>query len=212
MIAPLRSPAIENPTQLVPKRFLVILPAIRRQANRALRQLRGEFREEILQEVIANTFLAWVRLVKQGREQVARPTPLTDYALRQIRAGRRTGCRLNGHDVLSPYARRRHNLTIERLDQRIDSTGDWNQQLIEDRTAGPAETAAARLDLTAWIGTLSARNRRIAKALSQGESTSAVARQFGLSPGRISQLRAWFQCRWEQFQGCQQTAGSKQIL
>jgi hypothetical protein len=207
MIARSRKSAAEKHIPLVPERFLAMLPAICRQANMALRQLRGEFRDEMIQEVIANTFLAWVRLVKQGREQVARPTPLTNYALRQVRAGRRTGCRLNGQDVLSPYARRIRNLTIERLDQRIDLTDDWNQQLIEDRTAGPAETAAARLDVQAWFRTLSSRNRRIAKALAKGETTCAAARQFGLSPGRISQLRAWFQWRWERFQGCQQTVG-----
>ena len=63
--------------------------------------------------------------------------------------------------------------------------------LVEDRRAGPAETAAARLDLTAWLGTLSKRNRLIAKALSMGETTGDVARRYALSPGRVSQLRVW---------------------
>ena len=73
--------------------------------------------------------------------------------------------------------------------------------LVEDRKAGPAETAIARLDLSAWMCTLSKRNRRIAKALSLGETTNAVARQFGLSAGRVSQLRVWLREHWERFLG-----------
>jgi DNA-binding NarL/FixJ family response regulator len=77
----------------------------------------------------------------------------------------------------------------------------WNQQLVEDRQAGPAEIAAARIDVAAWLGSLSKRHRRIAKALALGTSTSEVARQFGLCPARISQLRSWFRRHWEEFQG-----------
>ena len=41
------------------------------------------------------------------------------------------------------------------------------------------------------------------EALALGEQTAAVARQFGVSPGRISQLRVDFRKNWEQFQaGC----------
>ena len=64
-----------------------------------------------------------------------------------------------------------------------------NRLLVEDRKAGPAETAAARMDLAAWFGTLTKRNRKIAKALALGEPTAAAAKKFGISPGRISQLR-----------------------
>ncbi len=72
--------------------------------------------------------------------------------------------------------------------------------LCEDRRAGPAETAAARLDLADWFRKLSPRNRRIARALALGEQTNVVAQRFGLTAGRISQLRAWFRNHWEQFQ------------
>ena len=72
---------------------------------------------------------------------------------------------------------------------------------MEDRHAGPAETAAARIDVAAWLRTLSKRNRKIANALAGGERSSVVAKQFGLSCGRISQLRDWFRRQWHEFQG-----------
>ncbi len=206
MIAPMPSVCADHLTQRPHERFAELVPQIRLQAAWALRALRREARDEFIQEVIANAFVAWSRLVAQGREHIARPTPLADYALRQVHAGRRVGCRLNSHDVLSPAARRRQRLEIERLDQWKEGTESWSQFLVEDRHAGPAETAAARMDLAAWWTTLSGRNRRIAKALAGGESTGVVARQFGLSPGRISQLRGWLRRHWEQFQGDRHSA------
>ncbi len=72
---------------------------------------------------------------------------------------------------------------------------------MEDHRSGPAETAAARIDVAAWFHALSPQNRRIAQALALGEPTAEVARQFGVSPGRISQLRVDFRRSWEQLQG-----------
>ena len=40
-----------------------------------------------------------------------------------------------------------------------------------------------------------------------GEQTNVVAQRFGLAPGRVSQLRAWFRNHWEQFQAEAQPGG-----
>ena len=100
-----------------------------------------------------------------------------------------------------PAASTLHGFTVERFGQKDPQTGVWNEQLVEDRRAGPAQTAIARLDLAAWYRTLSKRNRKIAGALSRGETTADVARRDALSPGRVSQLRVWLLKHWEQFQG-----------
>ena len=185
------------------EKFLALLPQIRQQAMFAFRGLRAEAREELTEEVVANAFCAFAQLVRRGKAALAYATPLAQFAIRQVRAGRRVGGRLNVHDIMSPHARCAHSLTIERLEQRDDRTGAWNQLLVEDHRAGPAETAAARIDVAAWFRALPKRNRRIAQALALGEQTAAVARQFGVSPGRISQLRVDFRRSWEQFQaGC----------
>jgi hypothetical protein len=188
-------------------RFLTMLPQIRRQALTAFRNQRFELREELIQEVIANSYRAWVLLVRRGKEPVVYPTPLAQFAIRQVRGGRRVGGRLNLHDILSPQARRHYGITIERIDRRDPQAGIWGEMLVEDRKAGPAETAAARIDLRAWLCTLSKRNRQIARALSLGETTNAVARQFGLSASRVSQLRVWLREHWEQFQGGKNAVG-----
>jgi len=208
MIAPLRTNTQNHqPDAAVQHQFLTMLPQIRRQAWMVFRDRRAEAREELIEEVIANAYCAFAQLVRRGKQAVAYPTPLAHFAIRQVRVGRRVGSQLNKQDLLSPYARRIQGFTIERLDRPDKSTGAWRQILVEDQHTGPAETAAARIDVAEWFGTLPRRQRRIAKALALGASTSAVARQFGLCPARISQLRSWFRGHWERFQSRTQPNG-----
>jgi hypothetical protein len=182
-------------------RFLLLLPAIREQARFAFRNERPERRQELIAETIANAFVAFVRLVNRGLDDLIYPTPLTTYAVKQVRAGRRTGSRLNVRDVSSPYAQRAKHFTLSRLDRYDAQNDEWREILIEDRHAGPAQTAAARLDIGAWFATLPRKKRRIAATLATGEATTKAARKFRVSPGRISQLRREFQDSWADFQG-----------
>jgi DNA-binding NarL/FixJ family response regulator len=200
MSAPLRSKSLQHETGLDGERFLGMLPQILRQARIASRGLRAEARDELMQEVVANAYCAFVQLVLNGKAAVAYPTPLAQFALRRIRAGRRVGNRMNSRDVLSPRAGRVQRPTIESLDGHDPRTGRWKDILVEDRHAGPADIAAARIDIAAWLGTLSPRHRQIVQALATGETTSTVARKFNLTNGRISQLRQWFRAHWERFQ------------
>jgi hypothetical protein len=206
MIAAIRPDVFDDQIENAQEVFLAMLPRIRRQAHRAFGHLDLELRDELVAEAVAFAFCAFVGLARQGRLALAYPTPLADYAIRRVCSGRKAACRMNRNDVLSHYARRSNGLSIKRLDRR-DESGQWTQILVEDRHAGPAETAAARIDVSAWLGTLSKRNQKIAKALAVGEGNSSVAKRFGLSCGRISQLRAWFRSAWEQFQGGNQLAG-----
>jgi hypothetical protein len=69
------------------------------------------------------------------------------------------------------------------------------------KRATPADVAACRIDFAEWLRRLTARLRRIALALAAGETTSAAARMFGVSPARISQIRDLLKRSWEAFQG-----------
>ena len=73
--------------------------------------------------------------------------------------------------------------------------------LVEDRHAGPADTARVRLDFAAWLKSLPYRVRRIAKVLANGETTTAAAEKFELSAGRVSQIRGELRQAWQRFQG-----------
>ena len=102
--------------------------------------------------------------------------------------------------MLSPCAHRAGRIKVERIDRHDKTTGTWDQLLLEDHRAGPADTAAAHLDLVAWLKLLSPRNRQIARALAVGEMTATVAKDFNLTAGRISQLRKLLFEHWDEFQ------------
>ena len=170
-------------------RFVEMLPRIRRQASVAFRRLRPDRKDELIQEVVANAYCAFVRLVDRGKGDLAYATPLAKFAIWQVTAGRQVGTKPNLRDVLSPQAHAAGEITVERLDEFDHEQGELRAALIEDRRTTPADTAAARIDVAAWLRSLSPRSRRIAMTLAMGESTSVVARQFNLSSARISQLR-----------------------
>jgi len=90
---------------------------------------------------------------------------------------------------------------VKSLDRFNADAGEWREVLVEDKKAGQADTAAARIDTPAWLRTLPRRNRRIAKILATGETTNAAAKKFGVSAGRISQLRRELEASWAAYQG-----------
>ncbi len=182
------------------KGFLAMLPVIRTHTRIAFRDLDAEAREEAVQEAICNAMVAYQRLFRLGKTDVAYPSALARFAVAQVRSLRKVGGRQNCRDVASRHCQRRHGIVVERLD-RFDSNEEiWREVLVEDKRAGPAETAAARLDFGVWLGGLPGRLIRLASFLASGETTNAAARKFRVSAGRISQLRGELQRSWHVFQ------------
>jgi hypothetical protein len=182
--------------------FLALLPQIVQHAKFAFRHLRGEARQDAIQETIANALVAFVALVRRGKMAIAYPTVLARYAVAQIKDGRRVGNKLNVREVLSPYAQRLKGFQVERLDRHDkDDENAWCEVLVEDRHAGPADTARVRLDFSDWLDSLKRRDRKIALKLAEGDKTSDVAKRFKISAGRISQLRRELAESWHKFVG-----------
>ena len=183
------------------KAFLGMLPQILTHAKCAFSFLKPEARAEAVQEVVANACQAYARLVELGKTDVAYPIALARYGVRQTRDHRKVGGHLNIRDVLSRYCQTRKGVVVERLDKFDTQENSWEEVLVEDRHAGPAATACARLDMDSWLKTLPVRHRRIAQYLSLGSRTSEAARKFRVSNGRISQLRKELAKSWQRFAG-----------
>ncbi len=183
------------------ERFLELLPQIRRVAKHAFRRCPSDEREEAMAEVIAHAWIGFQSLMDRGLEHRIFASPLAKFAIKRVRAGRCVGCSRNINDVMSPYAQRERGIHVERLDDYDKRRDRWREILVEDRHAGPAETAAARIDFCEWFRQMPRRMRRIAKRLAEGESTGRVARRFRLTTGRISQMRREMRRRWDDFQG-----------
>lgn len=132
---------------------------------------------------------------------MAYATPLAQYAIRQVRDGRRVGSSLNIKDVSSQYAQHRKGIVMESLDRFDTEANEWQEVLVEDRTSGPDQIAATRIDFAAWLKSLPRMKRQIAKTLATGETTKKAARKHRVSPGRISQVRKELLEAWESFIG-----------
>src|SRR5208283_3691625 len=153
------------------------------------------------QEVVANACQAYARLVALNKTAIAYPMALARYGVKQCREHRKVGGHLNIGDVVSRYCQVSKNLVVERLDKFDKTEEAWQEALVEDRHAGPADTARVRLDFSDWLASLKRRDRRIAEFLANGESTSAAARRFKVSAGRISQLRRELAANYRAFVG-----------
>ena len=172
------------------QRFLQLLPRIRSQAQSRFRHLPPEAREEATAEVIASSLVSYARLVALGQEDRAFATTLVRYAIAQFRAGRRVGSPMNVRDLTSDLCRQKNGVSVEQLDHFDNPTDEWQQIVVEDQHSGPAEVATTRIDFGTWLESLPERTRHVAETLATGEATSHVARMFGCSASRVSQLRA----------------------
>jgi hypothetical protein len=201
MIATARNPRRQACSRRWNDKFLQLLPAIREQATYAFRRVPTDAQEELVQETIATAYGMFVSLCRRGKTSLVYATPLSKYAVRHVREGRRIGSRCNSLDITSPCTCAAKRITIERLDRFNGRRGEWREVLVEDRTAGPAEIAATKLDFSGWLTTLSTRDRKLAVTLAMGETTGRVARVFRISAARVSQLRRELCENWHRFVG-----------
>ncbi len=82
------------------ERFVQMLPSIQRYASMAFRHMKTEAREEAISDVIANSLVAFVRLVELNKVAIAYATVLARYAVAHYRDGRRVGtCTNSKHSV-----------------------------------------------------------------------------------------------------------------
>lgn len=180
--------------------FLAMLPVICSCARHKFRLFNSDVRDDLVQEVVCNAFRAYRRLVELGKQDLAYPTALARFAVKQVRAGRRIGGNESPRDVMSPRAQCRVGFAVERLAEFSPAEQQWKEVLVEDKRATPADIAACRVDFAEWLKLLSKRERKIALSLAGGETTSGVAKKFGVTSARISQLRGWLRQSWERFQ------------
>jgi hypothetical protein len=73
------------------------------------------------------------------------------------------------------------------------------EALHDNTQTPPDEQCAFRIDFPAWRATHAERDRRLLDDLMVGERTLDVAGKYGLSPGRVSQLRRELHDDWEFF-------------
>jgi hypothetical protein len=177
-----------------------MLPTIRSVTRHAFRNWRSDQRQELAAEVIANSFVAFIRLVERDKADLAYPTALATYGVKQVLDGRRVGNRLNVKNASSRYCQQRKGVRVQPMRRFDPGLGKWQEIVVEDGRATPANVAATRIDFAEWLRQLPKSKRKVAKVMATGECTQAAAQRFRLSKARISQLRSELRTNWEEFQ------------
>ncbi len=182
------------------EQFLCCLPDIERYAGHVFRRCRPDDRDDLISETVARMWLSFIRLSRRGKDPRKLFRPLLRFCVLAVKDDRRVGGRRNTRELC--HRARRDGIRLCSLEDRhVESGSLWKEILAESRAFSPAQTAAARLDIEAWLRLQSRRNRSIANLLAVGESTSSVAAMFRLSCARVSQLRRELKESWDEFQG-----------
>ena len=151
----------------------------------------------------ATVALAWkwfVRLAERGKDASQFVSALASFCARRVNGGRRLCGKEKANDVLSPAAQHRRGFTVSPLPQGSSLLGNVFDEALADNTVTPVpDQVSFRLDWPAWLRTRTDRDRRIIGDMALSERTHVLARKFGISPGRVSQLRREYHADWEQF-------------
>jgi len=195
-------------------RFLALLPRIRTHGRVFFRHLKcRDKREDAIAEMVALSWRWFLRLVEKGKDPAAFPATLATFAARAVKCGRRLARMERPKDVLSPRAQQLHDFQVESLPQSTRASfehlyslphGQRRQDAFEDRlrdnTVTPVpDQVSFRMDFPAWLKTRTERDRRVVQDLMVGERTQDVADKYGLTAGRVSQLRRDFMEDWLRF-------------
>ena len=182
-----------------------VMSAVQRHARIQFRRLPPCDREEAIAEAVAAAFVSYVALCSRGKDAAEFPSRMAHFAVLRVMSGRRVGTRLRNCDALADVPLRQGKMIRHSLPQRateyVSSDADWHEAVLEDRRTCVPDQAAFRVDFPRWLAVQSSRNRRIAKYLAAGNSTTEAARRFRVSPARISQLRQEFHDDWQRFHG-----------
>ena len=170
--------------------FANLLPELTVMASAAFRYLDPEAREEAVQNTMALCWHAFHAIIERGRgDEPNIIKSILWFSVKQTRAGRTipSGGESKPKDVFT-YAKR-GRVRIEKFDLR---------HFVADQTAIP-DQVSFRLDVPEFFASLNDRQQRMAEALALGETTSAVASEFSVTPGAVSQFRTRFKEMFESY-------------
>ena len=97
-------------------------------------------------------------------------------------------------------AQQRHGFCVGKLPDFSTLDSNPLQEALIDNTRSPVpEQVMFRLDFPSWLTTRTERDRRIINDMAMGQRTLDLSRKYGISPGRVSQIRREFHDDWQRF-------------
>lgn len=164
-------------------RFAALVPELIKMSAAKFSDLDPEGRDEAVQNTLALTWQNYAALIAQHRaDEPGIIKSILWYSIKQTRAGRALSRSGNTNAKDATTAAAAGKVRFEGVDLR---------HFVSDATPIP-QAVAFRIDLPAFLATLTDRQRLMAEDLMAGERTQDVAAKFGVSPGAVSQFRTRF--------------------
>ncbi len=184
--------------------FVAALPKILNVAGYRFRRVPcPDTREDCVCETVALCWVWFVRLVQKGRSPDTFMIALANYGAKAVYSGRRACGQEKARDVLSPRCQRRRGFTVAAFQDLVDADdplgGAIADALYENTSTPVPDQVQFRCDFPAWKHRLPDPKRRLVDMLALGHRTKDLAAMFGLSEGRISQLRKEFNADYAAF-------------
>ena len=139
-------------------------------------------------------------MAQKGKDATRFPTALATYAAKAVRCGRRVCGQLTPNDVHSERAQQMRGFSTSKLPDFSTLSENPLAEAFIDNTRSPVpDQVQFRLDFPSWLRTRTERDRRVINDMAMGQRTSYLASKYGISPGRISQLRRECHDDWQRF-------------
>ena len=202
-------------TDPVHQQFLSLMPRIETHARIIFRDIRcSVHKEDAVQESIALAWKWFLRLQERGRDINQFPMVFVFLVVKAVASGRRLTGMLRAKDVLSERCQRKRGFRVEALPMSTcvsvevllgkprgqEMQDAFEERLKDDGSTPVPDQVAFRMDWPSFFTTLTTRDQRMAEFLSLGHSAKQAAEKFGLSAGRITQLRQRWCKDWRCFQ------------
>ena len=203
MKEPAAPPRVTLSPRRLQTRFLSILAKIQTHARIFFRNVRCRFkREDFIAETIALAWKWFRRLALKGRDATQFALALAIYAAKAVRSGRRAYGQMKAQDVLNEHAQQRHGFYVAKLpDFSTLSENPLAEALIDNTRSPVPEQVMFRLDFPSWLTTRTERDRQLIDDMMIGQRTLDLSKKYGISPGRVSQVRREFHDDWQRFCG-----------
>jgi len=196
--------------------FLAIVPMIETRARSTFGYLKCA--NQKADKVAESVALAWkwfLRLHERGKDVATFPMVFAALVARAVADGRRIAGGEPTNDVMSKTAQRKHGFSVTvfshsdavPIQKRLGNPNsqraiDTLEERLADNTQTPVpDQAVFRIDFAEWLKTLSTRERTMTQAMMREERTTDLSSAFGVSPGRISQIRSALRRSWTVFCG-----------
>jgi hypothetical protein len=196
--------------------FLTLLPRLHNHGQIFFRNLKcADQKQDAIQEMVALAWKWFLRLHQRGKDVTSFSMVFIFLVARAVRNGRKLCGQAKAKDVLNRATQRQHGFTVYSLlgskrrsfaniyalvhgQQELDA---YEDRLRDNTFTPPPDAAAFRLDFPQFLGDLPARDRQVAMFLSLGHSAKKAAAKFGLSQGRVTQLRQQWSREWHRWHG-----------